>query len=80
MIEIHKKYIKLFTELTPDKIVLFDNLIDKNIPESDFFKFKKWFNKPVALSSVDMSALAPPISVLTHPGWYDETIILLFKK
>lgn len=32
-----KKYIKLFTELTPDKIVLFDDLIDKNIVFIDPF-------------------------------------------
>ena len=45
-----KKYIKLFTELTPDKIVLFDDLIDKNIVFIDPFNnvkgsenFKKIF-------------------------------------
>ena len=46
-----KKYIKLFTELTPDKIVLFDDLIDKNIVFIDPFNnvkgsenFKKIFH------------------------------------
>ena len=45
-----KKYIKLFTELTPEKIILFDDLIDENIVFIDPFNnvigsenFKKIF-------------------------------------
>ena len=59
-----------FDELSK-KLVIISNILEsesKNLLESFFFKLRKCSNNPVALSSGDISANFPPMSVRTQPG------------